>query len=278
MKKMMTMTLAAALMLPSCTKDEERTAANDGMVPITISFTFPEDVRTRGTLSEAGVADLWLFDYVGGELSQTIHQQSADDGFGTVTLAADYGVHELYFVASAGKMPTVSGTEISWEKPNDTFWQSATLSIEPGGATSATVRLQRVATRLRLAVTDEVPTVLATLRITPSRWFNAIDYLTGEAAGENADDHNITVPASYGGTTGQLSVSMWSLSQSEPWTADVRLQALTADGSAIADITLSEVPFERNRLTRYSGQLFGALRSLSLTVDDEWMEDYEAEW
>ena len=274
----MMMALAAALMLLSCGNDEEPTAKDDGMVPITISFTFPEDVRTRGTLSEAGVADLWIFDYVGGELSQTIHQQSTDDGFGSVTLAADYGVHELYFVASAGKVPTVSGTTVSWEKPNDTFWQSATLSIEPGGATSATVRLQRVATRLRLAVTDEVPTGLAVLRITPSRWYNALDYLTGEAAGENADDHDITVPASYAGTTGQLSVSLWSLSPSESFTADVRLQALTADGSALDDITLSGVPFERNRLTRYSGQLFGALRSLSLTVDDEWQDDYEAEW
>lgn len=275
--KKMTMALAAALMLLACSKNEEPEVKNDGMMPVTISFTFPGDV-TRGTLADASMADLWMFDYVDGVFQQMIHQQSDDEGFGVVRLSADYGVHDLYFVASAGKVPTVSGTEITWEKPADTFWAAKTLDIVPGMSTSQTVQLKRATTRLRIAMTDEVPAGLAQIVVTPTRWFNGIDYVTGEATAENDNEHPVNVPTSYIGTSGSLSVGLWSLSPSEPWMADVWIQAFASDATALADITLTDVPMERNRLTRYSGSLFGAVRQISLTVDDEWLDDYEAEW
>ena len=90
MKKLL-MAMAAAAMLLSCEKEETLTAKvnepKDSVQAKTITFTFGEikqQPMTRGTLQDASITDLWLFDYIGDELKQTVHQSSTDDGFGSV--------------------------------------------------------------------------------------------------------------------------------------------------------------------------------------------------
>ena len=46
---------------------------------------------TRATMSEVSMTDLWLFDYIGDELQQTIHQTATDANFGTPAINASYG-------------------------------------------------------------------------------------------------------------------------------------------------------------------------------------------
>ena len=72
------MAMAAAMMLLSCEKEETLTAKvnepKDSLQAKTITFTFGEishHVMTRGTLADASITDLWLFDYMGDELKQT---------------------------------------------------------------------------------------------------------------------------------------------------------------------------------------------------------------
>ena len=126
MKKIL-LALAVAMILPttSCTRSDDEptadtTAQRDTMQQMTIRFTFgdiTQQAMTRGTLADAQMTDLWLFDYLDGTLTNTIHQTSEDAGFGTVSLQADYGSHQLYFVASRGTTPTISATTITWVKP-----------------------------------------------------------------------------------------------------------------------------------------------------------------
>jgi len=278
----MMMAMAAALMLLSCDKQEMTENVDDGMKSKTITFTFGGDVSqspmTRASLEEANITDLWLFDYVDGELRQTVHQQQSDSGFGAISLDADYGEHHLYFVASRGDTPIINETIISWEKPSDTFWQNVTLNIEPQTATSHAVILQRVATRLRITVTDEVPAMLASLNVTPSVWYYGIDYTTGEAADSRTTTRTVSVPATYAGTTGQLTASFYCLSPSTAWKTDITLAAKASDNTTISQIVISDVPMERNRITAFSGTLFTAGRTLSLTVDDGWDEEMTGTW
>ena len=190
MKKIL-MALAVAFVLPntSCTRNDDEPTA-DGQVPrdtmqqMTIHFTFPMAVSmqpmTRSTLSDAQLTDLWLFDYMNGSLVNTIRQTSEDVNFGAIALNADYGDHNLYFVASRGTSPTVNGTTIVWARPSDTFWQSMSLTVAPGMSATQSVTLSRVVTRLRIAVTDEVPATLSKFSITPAHWYYGLDYTTGE--------------------------------------------------------------------------------------------------
>lgn len=233
---------------------------------------------TRATMSEVSMTDLWLFDYIGDELQQTIHQTATDANFGTPAINASYGDHTIYFVASRGDSPVIDATTISWTKPSDTFWASRSITIAPSTSASQTVSLQRVATRLRLTVTDEIPATLAQICITPSHWYYGIDYLTGEATDDRQTERTINVPASYIGTTGQLYANFYSMSPSSAWQTDITMKAKDGDGGVISQIGIADVPLERNRVTNYSGPLFSASRTSSVTADGEWGEDITGTW
>lgn len=246
-----------------------------------ITFTFGEitqQAMTRATLQEAAMNDLWLFDYVGGELVNTIHQQSTDDDFGQVSLRADYGEHALYFVASGGTSSVIDGSTVTWAKPGDTFWQNVMLDVQPGMSAVQPVTLQRVATRLRIGITDEVPDGLSTVSVTPDVWYYGLDYKTGAAVQQQHTERAVNIPASYVGTSGQLSIGIYGISGADPWQTDVRLTATGADGSTMSDVTIPDVTLQRNRMTIYSGALFGASKSVSVDVDDTWDEEDAHEW
>lgn len=288
MKKIL-LALAVAMILPttSCTRsDDEPTtddpAPRDTMQQMTIHFTFPMAVSmqpmTRATLADAQLTDLWLFDYMNGSLVNTIHQTSDDVNFGSIALNADYGDHNLYFVASRGTSPIVSGTTIVWAKPSDTFWQSMSLTVVPGMSATQSVTLSRVVTRLRIAVTDEVPATLSKFSITPAHWYYGLDYTTGEPTDDQHTARTIDVPSSYIGTTGQLAMSIYGLCSSTEYTTDITVSALASDESTIASLTLSDVPLRRNRITSYTGQLFGHANAVSVSVSDGWDDEHAVSW
>jgi hypothetical protein len=283
MKKLL-MAMAAAAMLLSCEKEETLTAKvndpKDSMQSKTITFTFGEishKAMTRGTLADASITDLWLFDYMGEELKQTIHQSSTDEGFGSVAVTAETGDHSFCFIASRGTGATVSGGAITWEKPSDTFWAKSTLTITPTTATSQSVELQRVATKLKITITDEVPATLSKLTITADTWHSGINALTGEPTAAAARTSTISVPTSYIGTTGQLIASIFGIC-GDDYTTDVSVTASDANSQAIASVTLDDVPMKKNTTTSYSGPLFTRQPTFSMTVADSWGEDITDTW
>ena len=286
------MALAVAAILPSCTKNDEPEAVaptlkislpSDSIATnATVTFAFGGDVSihpmTRATLSELSLTDVWVFDYVGGQLQATTHQTASDASFGSPSLTVDYGDHTFYFVASRGDTPTIDGTTISWSKPSDTFWSSLTMTVAPSTSASQSVTLHRVAARLRVTITDEVPTGLAVLSVTPSHWYYGIDITTGEATDDRQTARTVNVPASYIGTTGQLIASFFTISPSAAWSTDVSLQALKSDNTPMASISVADVPMQRNHITDYSGTLFGAGRAISIDADDSWGDDIQGSW
>ena len=276
--------LAAAMMLSmlSCTSDEQQIENPVSMEQKTVTFTFgdvlTQHAMTRADVSSLDLTDIWMFDYVGDELQQTVHQSNTNEGFGTISASMGYGEHTIYFVASRGDSPVIDGTTISWTKPSDTFWASRSITIAPSTSASQTVSLQRVATRLRLTVMDEIPATLAQICITPSHWYYGIDYLTGEATDDRQTERTINVPASYIGTTGQLYANFYSMSPSSAWQTDITMKAKDGDGGLISQIGIADVPLERNRVTNYSGPLFSVSRTSSVTADGEWGEDISGTW
>ena len=80
--------LAAALMLTAiaCTSEEQQDEKPTGWEQKTITFTFgdmlTQHAMTRADVTELDLTDLWMFDFVGDELQQTVHQSKTDQGFG----------------------------------------------------------------------------------------------------------------------------------------------------------------------------------------------------
>ena len=285
MKKMM-MALAVATILPtSCTSDEPQNQQPTDWEQKTITFTFGDVVTqhamTRADVSSLDLTDLWMFDYVGDELKQTIHQSSSDEGFGVLSASMGYGDHTLYFVASRGTTPTTDtdAQTITWVKPSDTFWATATVTVSPSSASSQAVSLSRVATRLRITVNDEVPTEAVKFVITPAQWYYGIDYTDGSGIAPSSNQpREVIIPSSYIGTTGQLAISIFGFVPSADWQTDITATLKASDESTLGQVTLEDVTLNKNITTAYSGGILGTAKSFTLSADDAWGDEDIHTW
>lgn len=280
MKKFLFLAVAVA-MLTGCGKDVMETEAGAKRVSFEIEGNFASPVFTRGSLSADGqeMTDLWVFDYVDGQMVQEIHQSSTDADFGTPALSLAYGQHHLYFVVSRGVSPVVNGNIISWDSVRDTFWKSITVNVSGGSASSYSVACDRVVTKLKISVGDEVPDGTDAVVIMPERWYYGLNYLTGEptAMREN-EERSISVPTSYIGTTGQLAVSIFGFSSATEWTTPLTVSARDNDNDIIGMVTIASAPFMANRATEYSGSLFTSGSTFTITLNDEWDTPWSGTW
>jgi hypothetical protein len=118
---------------------------------------------------------------------------------------------------------------------------------------------------------------MASLTVT-GMWYYALNYLTGDAASAQVATRSVGVPSSYAGTTGQLTAGFYSLCPIAGYNTDITIAARRADESAIREVAMSGVAFERNRQTVVSGGLSVSNRGLSITVDDTWADALETTW
>jgi len=290
MKKMMICALSAALLLinAACTRDAEECEVNvavgsaDSMQAKTITFTFSDAVSqqamTRSSLADMEVTDLWVYEFNDGDGTLLLHQSASDDGFGAVRLTLKYGQHDLRFVASRGSEPTAGTGVITWVKPSDTFWGEMAVDVSPSAASSLAVTLRRVATRLVIKVTDEIPASAAALSVVPDAWYYGLDVMTGEGCDARRQEREVQIPASYRGTSGKLSASFFGLSPADGWQTDLSVLMKDGGGDVIGSVSLPGVGFSRNVTTTYSGGLTGAGRAVTISVDGEWGEDDTHEW
>ena len=278
MKKNVIILMAAIMSLTCCTENVQVDAV---VAEKRVTFDVSNgDWKITRSLEADGVTmtDLWVFDYVDDELVRTVHKVSADADFSSPSMSLQYGEHTVYLIASRGKTPSVDGTEITWVQPSDTFWKAVSGNVGSGSSSVVPVTLDRVATKLRVVVMDEVPDNVAQLCVTPDEWWYGLDYVTGAAVVQQQTERSVTVPASYIGTTGQLVVNIFGLSDSDEWVTDVTICAKDGDGNVMGSVSLDNVPFERNRATNVSGSMFAAGTTFSVKLDDVWTDSYNLEW
>jgi len=139
------------------------------------------------------------------------------------------------------------------------------------------VELQRVATRLKINITDEVPTSLASLSITADTWHCGIDAKSGHPTTATARISNITVPTSYQGTTGQLSASIFGIA-GDDFTTDVSITAYDSDNHQIVAVSVDNVTINRNVTTQLTGPLFTRQPVFGLNLAEDWGEDIDINW
>lgn len=281
------MGLAAAIILSmlSCTSDEQQTEKPVSMERKTITFTFGDVITqhamTRADVMDLDLTDLWMFDYVGEELQQTVHQSNTDEDFGVLSASMGYGDHTLYFVASRGTTPTTDtdAQTITWVKPSDTFWATATVNVSPSSASSQAVSLSRVATRLRITVNDEVPVGAAKFVITPAQWYYGIDYTDGSGIAPSANQpREVNIPSSYIGTSGQLAIAIFGFVPSADWQTDITATLKASDESVLGQVSLEDVSLKKNITTAYSGGILGTSKAFTLTANDTWGDEDVHTW
>lgn len=285
------MTLTA---LVACDKQDAPETDDGGSMVITFGMpqwryeNVPMDsmaAKTRGTLTadDKAMTDLWVLDYMDGELQSSLHQSSEDENFAAPSLSMAFGTHIVYFIAARGSGPILSTEDhtILWETPSDTFYKSVSLTVARGTAAAQTVTLDRVATRLRLNVTDQVPATADKLILKPSVWYYGLDYLSGEAVSSSNKDRSVTIPDNYKMSEKRVSMSIFGIAPTESYTTDVQIRCTASDESVLASLSVEDIPIYRNRNTVLSGELFAtsATRGFTLSLGEPgWGEDQEVSW
>lgn len=294
MKRLFIMALAVAT-LTACEKEiiteEDATVSDGSAIEKTKKFTFTlkgdfsNDWKpvTRGYLSADGkdMTDLWVMDYVGGQLVQQIHQSdnTAED-FGRPVMNLSYGTHHVYFVASRGASPVLNTTDgtITWSSVRDTFWKDYEVSVVSTSNGNRAVTLDRVVTKLMLAFTDAISNDAFSINFTPATWYYGLNYKTGEPTDATTSQTVVTtLPDSYKGQSGVV-LSYFSLSPSDEWTSNISLNSKDGDNHIIGQANMTSVPFVRNRQTEYSGPLFTSGGSMSLSLDGDWATSVTGTW
>ena len=262
--------MAMLAMLASCAKDDELSTSYGKMLTFNVNSSVSYETRAGLSANGQALTDLWMLDYQDGTLKQTIHQQSSEEGFGTVSAYFANGEHEIYFVASRGDGAVLDTEEhkITWTKVSDTFYKSLAVDVSRAAA-STSVTLSRAACKLRVSVDDDIPSDAQTMTIRAGNWYKGIDYLDGSAADMSQQNFDVDI------SDGTKTVSVFSISP-ETWTTDVTVSVKTA--TKTESVTAENVPLYRNRETTLHGNLFESNHGLSIGIDDTWGEEAEKQW
>ena len=287
MKKLL-LALAVGTMT-ACTSDNDPAVVGDGSavaVKFTVSGDFTltntHDMTRALTADGKDMTDLWVFDYIGTECQQTIHQTSSDPDFGAPTLSLGLGNHHIYFVASRSTGATLDtdSKTLTFAKVLDTFYKDYPITITAATASgdSRSVSLDRVVTKLKVTFTDEIPANAATFNVTPALWYYGIDYTTGQPTSATANQAiTLNIPTSSIGKTGEY-INVYGFSGTTEWTTDIALNCKTASGDILGQGTIAAAPFVRNRVSEYAGPLFGDNGGFALSLNSAWDDSYQGSW
>lgn len=286
MKRYIITALSVAAILTACNSDDIHETDTTNTATITFSMTgdFQMDAHNFTRSLEAdgkAMTDVWVFDYVGGELQQQVHQTSADADFGQPTLSLALGVHHIYFVASRGTSPILDtdAHTLTFTKVLDNFWKDYAITITGGTASgSRAVALDRIVTKLKVVFSDAIPTGASTFNVTPAAWHYGFDYTTGNPTAATASQSIVVnIPNSSIGVVGE-SVNIYGFSGTTEWVTNITLNCKTSDGDVLGSATITAAPFVRNRVSEYTGPLFGDNGSMTLSLNATWDDNYQGSW
>lgn len=277
--------IMVALAFAACSKNDAVLDGSHVKITFAISgdFTLTSHDFTRSLTADGkDMTDVWVLDYVDGTLVQQLHQSdnTATD-FGTPTLNLAIGTHHIYFVASRGVGAMLNTTThvLTFTSVRDTFWKDYEITIS-GGTSSCnrSVALDRIVTKLKLTFTDAIPEGAATFNVTPSSWYYGVDYTTGEPSEATANGTiTVNIPSSEIGVVNEA-VSIFGFSSVTEWTTNIAVNCKSASDAVFGSATITSAPFVRNRVSEYTGQLFGDNSGMTLSLNATWDDSYTGTW
>lgn len=272
-------------MLCACAKDEDENQ-NENNVRMTFAingdFTLNAYDFTRAITADGKtMTDVWVLDYVGGEIKQQLHQTSDDADFGSPTMDLSLGTHHIYFIASRGSGASLNTTThtLTFTSVRDTFWKDYDITIS-GGTSSGnrSVTLDRIVAKLKLTFTDAIPEGAAAFNVTPSTWYYGINYTTGEPISATPSQPiTVNIPSSEIGVIGET-VSIFGFSSATEWTTNIAINCKNSADDVLGSANITTAPFVRNRVSEYTGPLFGDNGGMTLSLNATWDDSYTGTW
>ena len=296
---MMAAIAAVGMTLVSCSSDNETFAedVNPGKAHVRLvcgmgmSVSPMQEPLTRAALSANGKAltDLYILDYdkATGKLLQVLHQTSTAADFAEPDLTLDYGEHVLKVVATRSQEPTlwdagkntwtvepniltpVTATQpvmLTSTKTSDTFGAEKEVSVSIGTATTVSITLDRLVAKLSVNSTDVFPDDCTTITL-DFKEHKALSLATMDVI-DAVENQRISDVQHLRGTTDNT-LSYFLLVPKAGYKTDITFTMNSTD-APYATITITDVPFERNKITTITGSLYNHNQRMTMTVNDEW--------
>lgn len=242
-----------------------------------VGFDVEKSVISRATLGDY-ISTLQVFDYKDGVLVNEITQSSEDEGFGTVTLDADYGTHEYVFVGHNSVTCSYDNEkeELTFDKILDTFTATQTLAVDLETEESQSIKMTRQVAGIKLVMADAIPEDAASIELTVNGYSTALNPKTG--VGSTATEHvrKWEYSTSNIGKT-NTSYTLYTFLPADDHTVDVTIRVEGTDGKDIVNYTLEDISVEKNKMTVISGYLLSMELTASVSVEGEWGTDIEVE-
>jgi hypothetical protein len=138
--------------------------------------------------------------------------------------------------------------------------------------------LDRVVTKLKVVFSDAIPAGATTFNITPATWYYGINYTTGEPISATPSQPiTVNIPSSEIGVIGET-VSIFGFSSATEWTTDISLNCKNSADAVLGSATITSAPFVRNRVSEYTGPLFGDSGAMTLSLNATWDDSYTGTW
>lgn len=288
MKKLLFVATALfAMVLSSCSNDESvdfTEQSGEKTVSVTLNGDFTFESFTRSSSSDVNTAqDIWIFDYMDGQLVQTVHQKNGDANFGNPQITLKYGKHNMYFVVSSGSEPNHMEyiNIITWQSIGDTFWINATVEIDASSSSNLSVLMNRVVTMIKLKSVDIVPDNAKYIKIVPKIWHYGLNYLTGKPD-TYSNNREVLYELDNNAAGSHAEVSLYGFSDNSEETTEITVYSLSGTKGVIKYNKIPSVPFKANRITSLTGWMFSTGSTgnydYSFMLNSVWSNEYNMTW
>lgn len=252
-------------------KEEEVTGEEK---TILFKTSFSVEQTPMRTIQET-VTKIAVSDYQDGTEVQTVEQTSTDNEFGKISMQLKYGKHELLFVGHNSDNCNLSYTSVTFDKVTDTFSYYLDLTIDDATQPTQSVILNRSVGLLKIVANDAIPSDVAQLQVSLSKYYPALNAKTNLSEGnpeslKKTFDYKTTHVGVKGST-----YSIYSFIPENGFSTDVTITSIDTKGNTLYTTTLKDINIENNRQTILSGNIFKSGIDLTISVNSQWGENIE---
>lgn len=269
------------LTMASCQSTEHETDDNVRRVSLNLHVTQFEQVPFDQAVAASRATDVSkvcthlcfaIYD-MDNKLIKSVSQNVGDPTFGKVSLALDAGTYRVVVLAHS------SSVEVDLSAPEriefgddvtDTFYDGEVITVNDENV-ERDIQLRRVVTRFELVTTDKVPT---SVNYVSMRYKGGMGYVFDAVKGVGV---NAAKPISKNLTADEvgkpISIGLYAFPISEEeTTTEVTVSFKNVAKDYDKSRTFSNVPVQRNVITRYTGNFFSNVAlSVSMASIDEWV-------
>lgn len=191
--------------------------------------------------------------YDGETKLKSVAQKKNDSGFGTVALSLPQGTYKLAIIAhnSDGSATVTTLDKISFKNniATDTFLYCEDIEVT-GERQELDVELKRVVAMFRMALTQPLPDQVRQLKFYYTGGSSTLSALTGYGSVNSKQTVVLDV------ASGQTQFDVYTIPHAETGKLKMTITALDATETPLHERVFEEVPVQRNKITRYTGNFY----------------------